>query len=254
MTIDIDKVISSVNALDVAEYLGMEINHKGKYNFILCPGHEKITGHADTKANNCVLTDHGYHCFTCNKSENVITMVSQYTGMSFSQALNLVAEIAGGEDLFAVKNSKDMYTMRLPLSNEELLVIGLKPTTPVSFVNKASDIEYGDLKYAYRLHGKDVLVSDKTAKEITLLQLFKTKEALFNKYIYIKAKDAVNKYDALIEKYCSREGEGMTAVYTLLNSDGAIPNEAFTGLKNAFLKRRTIALKIYNTYKEKVFG
>ena len=38
---DIKRLMDEADARTVAEFLGMQIVKKGKYDFIQCPGHEK---------------------------------------------------------------------------------------------------------------------------------------------------------------------------------------------------------------------
>ena len=241
--IDIDRLLSNVDSRTVAQHIGMDVRHKGKYNFILCPGHEKRLGKTDTNASNCVLTARGYHCFGCNKTVNMVDMVSEFTGLSFQQALNLIAEIAGGEEFYQSEKAKGP-TIKLPLTSEELEIIGIKPISQSFFVNKAEEAIYGDTEYSCRLIGEDILVCDKSLSGITLLSLYQNNRDLYNKYIYAKAKAAEKKYSSLIDVYCSREGDGVTKVFNMLNEDGAVSAETFSGLKNAIMRRMLVAAKI----------
>ena len=59
---DIEEILDNVTGREVAEYFGLDIVHRGAYDFIHCPGHFERLGKEDTRANNCILTEYGYHC------------------------------------------------------------------------------------------------------------------------------------------------------------------------------------------------
>lgn len=249
--LDIQKLISSIDAVTVAEGIGIDIKRKGRYNFILCPGHAERLGYPDTNASNCVLTAKGYHCFGCNVTKDMFGMVMEYLGVDFPHALNIVAELAGGEEHFSADGSSN-FVAKLPLTTEQLNIIGIKSASNYVFVNKAADMEHGDPSHLYQLVNDEILVADKNVQCWSLLELFKNKEKVYNYYIIRKASDAIKQYDHLIEQYCSRDGDGIRAIYDLFNEDGAIPSDVFTGLKNALLKRKKEAEKILAEYKNKV--
>lgn len=249
--LDIQKLVTSIDAVTVAEGIGMDIKRKGNYNFILCPGHAKELGYSDTNASNCVLTAKGYHCFGCNLTKNMFVMVQEYLGVDFPHALRIVADLAGGMDAFSSENT-DKYIPIFPLTTNELNIIGIKSSSSYVFVNKARDMEHGDLTSAYQLVNDEILVSSRNTSSWSLEELFQKKNRLFNRYILKKADDAVKRYDYLIEQYCSRDGDGIKTVYDLFNEDGTISAETFIGLKNALLKRKKEAEKIRDEYKRKV--
>ena len=60
---DIKRLMDEADARTVAEFLGMQIVKKGKYDFIQCPGHEKRLGKPDSHIGNAVLLKNGYKCF-----------------------------------------------------------------------------------------------------------------------------------------------------------------------------------------------
>lgn len=249
--LDIQKLIASIDAIIVAEGIGMDIKRKGKYNFILCPGHAERLGYPDTNASNCVLTAKGYHCFGCNVTKDMFAMVQEYLGVDFPHALNIVADLAGGEEFFSAEKSNN-YVAKLPLTTEQLNVIGIKSASNCVFVNKATDIEHGDPSNIYQLVGEEILVANRNVQCWSLIELFKNKRKLYDRYIVKKADDAIKQYDYLIEHYCSRDADGIKTVFELFNEDGAIPPDTFIGLKNALLKRKKEAEKIRDEYKNKV--
>ena len=249
--LDIQKLIASIDAITVAEGIGMDIKRKGKYNFILCPGHSERLGHPDTNASNCVLTAKGYHCFGCNTTKDMFAMVMEYLGVDFPHALNIVAELAGGEEHFSTEENSS-FIAKLPLTTEQLNAIFIKSASNYVFTNKTTEIEHGNISVTYQLVGDEILVADKNIQCWSLIELFKNKRKLYDRYIFKKASDAIKRYDYYIEHYCSRDGDGVKTVYNLFNEDGAIPSDVFVGLKNALLKRRAEAQKIRDEYKDKV--
>lgn len=244
--IDVNVLMDKVDAITVAQNIGMDIKRKGRYNFILCPGHTKVLGYPDTNASNCVLTEKGYHCFGCNVTKNLFTMVMEFCGVDFVQALNIVAEIAGVD----ASKGTTIYVQKLPLSSEQLKVIGLKSEDNYIFVNKFKTDETEDLRS--RLLFNDEILLTSNVKCWSLLELYSSKRNLFNRYIVRKAKDAIKEYDRLIDMYCHRDGDGIMEVYALLNENGEIPQEVLSGLKNALLKRKSEAQNILDTYQSKV--
>ena len=78
-TIAVDKIKTSISALDVGEALGLEIRH-GRCQ---CPIH----GGPDF---NCVLYkgDRGYHCHVCKSGGDVIKFVQEYHKTSFKDTVS----------------------------------------------------------------------------------------------------------------------------------------------------------------------
>ena len=79
LTIAVDKIKSSISAMDVGEMLGLQIRH-GRCQ---CPIH----GGNDF---NCVLYkgDRGYYCHVCKSGGDVIKFVQEYHKMSFKDAVS----------------------------------------------------------------------------------------------------------------------------------------------------------------------
>ena len=77
---DIEEILDNVTGREVAEYFGLDIVHRGAYDFIHCPGHFERLGKEDTRANNCILTEYGYHCFACEETVGVIRMIEEIEG------------------------------------------------------------------------------------------------------------------------------------------------------------------------------
>lgn len=95
---DIQQLLKDADMVEVAKEIGIQM--KSHTNLtqnigILCPNPE----HADKNFGNCFIRPDGtYECFTCRDRGNVFHMVMQYTGASFPQALEIVADTCGGRE------------------------------------------------------------------------------------------------------------------------------------------------------------
>ena len=89
---DIRKLCMEADAEVVADYIQMDTRRKGKYTYILCPGHEKRLGHPDVNIGNCVLKENGYYCWACGTFVSTHDMVMEYTGCSSDEAYTIMAE------------------------------------------------------------------------------------------------------------------------------------------------------------------
>lgn len=249
--IDRAALLNEADAYTVAQYLGMEIIDKGHYKFIHCPGHEKRMGTPDNVATNAVLTAKGYHCFTCKKTVGLIDMVMEYTGKPYQEALKIIADASGGTSLF-IDNNNSAMPAKLPLSYDELEIIGLLPaTTNAVYVNK---IKKGYQGSSVNIPSKNIdddrLFYHLKAK-LTLVDLYKENEALYNELICRKAEEAVHKYEKALKDFSSRSSKRAGEAYNLLNINGVLSEEDVFGLSNAFRRRLDAARKIYEEYKLK---
>lgn len=130
---DIKRLRAETDAETVAEYLQMEMRHKGKYTYILCPGHEKRLGRPDSTIGNAVLKENGYYCWACSTFVPTHDMVMEYTGCSSEEAYNIMAEAMGGKELYGGDSSgSEINIPKYRLSQDEAKVIGLYPKMTVS--------------------------------------------------------------------------------------------------------------------------
>lgn len=130
---DIRKLCRETDAETVAEYLQMPMKRKGKYCYILCPGHERRLGKPDSTIGNAVLKDNGYYCWACATFVPTHEMVMEYTGCSSQEAYDIMAEAMGGKELFDGDGGTGS-TLNLPkcrLTSEEARIIGLYPRSSV---------------------------------------------------------------------------------------------------------------------------
>lgn len=89
-----DDVKDVKSKLDIAEVIGdrVELRRRGSSLWGLCPFHQEKT------PSFCVQPDRGtFHCFGCGKGGDVFTFVMEMEGLSFPDALRLLADRAGVE-------------------------------------------------------------------------------------------------------------------------------------------------------------
>ena len=89
---------------DIVDVIGSYINLNEKYK-ALCPFHDdhspSFSVHPDKQI---------YKCFSCGESGNVITFVEKYTGVTFAEALKILADRAGVKlDIKSPKKVNEKY-------------------------------------------------------------------------------------------------------------------------------------------------
>ena len=84
----VNKIVDSNNIVDViGEYINLE--HKGKNFFGVCPFHD------DHSPSMSVSPEKGiYKCFSCGASGNAITFLIEYLGITFKEAIKILADNA----------------------------------------------------------------------------------------------------------------------------------------------------------------
>lgn len=92
---DIRRLIEDCDAETVAESIGLDITTKGKYKYILCPGHQARLGKSDSHVGNAVLSERGYYCFACGCFVNTHDMVMEYMNCSSVEAYEVMAMAMG---------------------------------------------------------------------------------------------------------------------------------------------------------------
>lgn len=126
---DKDKILAEVTGFMVADMTGIEQRRKGKNTWIYCPGHVETLGKIDSTMSNCILTEHGYYCFSCAKGANVITMAMQITGCSYVEALEMLSDYIGGAEIDAKESQRSFC----PLTKDDLILLKLEPSKQKSF-------------------------------------------------------------------------------------------------------------------------
>lgn len=208
--IDKEELDEITSGMIVAKYLGMNIQKRGNYHFIKCPGHEARTGHPDKNATNCVLTKYGYHCFACNAKVDVYQMVQEVLKCSYYEALTVVADACGGVSLFEITNEKreilkeNMAVRKRMPSQEMLQMIGLGLNKKHTKIIKASYASKEECSFSpeKEMIGDVVWYNDvQDHNEISLMLLAKEDPETFRWLIQNKCQDTMDQYINLCENY-----------------------------------------------------
>lgn len=193
---DIRKLCMEADTEVVADYIQMDTRRKGKYTYILCPGHEKRLGHPDMNIGNCVLKENGYYCWACGTFVSTHDMVMEYTGCSSDEAYTIMAEAMGGVDLFGdseASSSLDMPKCRL--TQEEANIIGLYSKYTVTLrTSSGQNIQDG------------------------LYVLYRQNPAAYYGMITKQAAASKKRYEYCLEHYASATADLAYKLYDLLGS------------------------------------
>ena len=247
MRINKQALRDEANCIDVAKYIGIDVVTRGANSFILCPGHMKRLGKPDTTIGNCAIYPDGYVCFACdaNKKQDVFTMVMEHTGCSFTEALELVAEIYGGAKLY---QSSGEEKEKLPLSPEDLRLIGIKASGKVFSPTNGSYQHFEPDEGTYIEKTNDEYLAALVPSSHSLLNLRRDNEKAFNYLIASKAKEAGIKYTKALKAHEKRTSPKASVVFDLFNEDGAVDDSVFFGIQNAFKKKIWRCKEIYDAF------
>ena len=249
MRIDKEALLAEANAIEVARYIGMRVEQKGANFFTLCPGHKKRIGKEDTNIGNCVLYENGYRCLACDpdKTHDVFDMVQEFTGCSFPEALQTVAEIYGGESLFA---SNSPYADKLTLTSDDLKLIGLRNSGKKACPINASYRHFEPEEGTFIEKSNEEFLSMKAFCTESLLLLKKNNPKEYRRLIASRAKIAGQKYCLAIKKYGYRNAPGASEVFDLFEDNGGVDDSVFVGIRNALTKKAWRCKEIYDNHKE----
>lgn len=244
---DIELLIHTVTPQAVAEAIGLSVVRKGSHTYCECPSHEKRLGKRDSNVSNCVLTPHGYHCFSCGAKGDVIQMVMDYCNMSFVKAAELISSITGGNYTLGTENAK-----KQPFSAEELALIGLTSiSNPDGDAGKeilgVSRFRPKDRNFFRR---GDEYVIYATQRKITLTQLYAEDEEMYYTLIKKNAELALQKYNELLNAFVNRGGETFEKIYNSLTIDGKVNGALLTAVRNVFFKNAQKTKKILEKAKQ----
>lgn len=208
---DKDKIMRDADPYQIALSIGMETKKKGKYVFIRCPGHAKRLGHEDAHMGNAYLTRKGYYCHSCGKAVDAITMVMEYLGCDYAEALSTIADINGNREMYYDDEKMDYNTnkkakkekMKHPpmISHEEQLLIGLCPKyertkIPISFSSYGKD---GYERYDIKSCTGYLKYSTNPEDRMNLSSLYKEDYDMYRCLIARKCLEAIDKYENTIK-------------------------------------------------------
>lgn len=101
----INKIVSSNNIVDViGNYINLE--HKGKNFFGVCPFHDDHSPSMSVSPEKNI-----YKCFSCGATGNSITFLMDYLGITFKEAIKILADNAGIilDSSFTKKKENNIY-------------------------------------------------------------------------------------------------------------------------------------------------
>lgn len=217
---DIEEIMDNISGRDVADYFGLEVTHKGAYDFIHCPGHFDRLGKEDVKANNCILTDHGYHCFACGESVGAIRMIEEIDGCSTYEAIGIAGDIAGGREIYQINQGvtdPGEIQKKERLSSSDLKFIGLLQFKNKSYFPK-QQISYDEAKEMQGMQGTFVIkhiINGKNGdldseylacskeKHFGINQLYRDNYEAYCILIRNKALETSKKYYELLQAFCT---------------------------------------------------
>lgn len=170
---DIKAINDCSTAYEVARYIGIEMEQKGNYTMIRCPGHRLRLGKDDGKIGNAWLTKHGYTCKACNVFVNTHDMVMEFLNCDSHEAYITMANAMGRPDLIDAENAVQVELPKIKLSKDELKYLKLNP--------KILDLFYID-KWSYynTIHQRAIQMLEKYQKLINLYGANGTKQYEFS--------------------------------------------------------------------------
>lgn len=126
---DGERILADADTVDVAEYIGLDVIHRGKNNLIKCPGHLKRLHREDNNFGSCILTDHGYTCFACGTSVSLLDMVCEVKSCNKNEAYGIIADSLGGRDQYVISGNVDTSNIERHkiLHNEDLELLNISP-------------------------------------------------------------------------------------------------------------------------------
>lgn len=230
--LDKRSILEESTGMMVAQYFGLDIVSRGSRNYIKCPGHVDRLGREDKNIGNCVLTEKGYHCYSCNKSVDTIGMVREIANCEFADALKILADMCGGEKYFSVDNNQQ--EIDVPFKNVSFL--GMQnPNKCLCIVDVCTDYPDSDIyplsKYTYQ--EKDGLYYVYKKQRSPLLNMLNKDEKTLKKLL----KKFTEKYkteneNALLE--CSRESNSAPLIYDMFEQNGELSETTICKLQNYF--------------------
>lgn len=110
--VDKELIAEIKNSVNIVEVIGEVVSlTKAGRNFLgLCPFHGE-----KTPSFNVVEDKQFYHCFGCGRSGDVFKFIEDYRGVTFMDAVQIVAEKAGMR--FSTKQGRPNQRLSIPTKN-----------------------------------------------------------------------------------------------------------------------------------------
>lgn len=192
---DVEKIMSSLNAYDLVNYLGIPMYKSGNTTFIECPN----PAHRETsKRRHCKLFSDGCNCFSCGANYNLINLAGNWLEKtavkpSYHELLGLLGDAAGGRQLFTTSGSVKPVE-KMPFSDEDLELLRISKYPKASAcktIVSAEVIENGEILKA----------EEKLSSQINIMYLWTTDRPAFWYIIKTKAWQSLAQYERL-EQLC----------------------------------------------------
>lgn len=203
-----DVIKSRLDILSVADKMGLQTKRKGGYTWITCPCHRNFVGKDDNSPTNCIVNkDNTYHCFACNHSGDIFDMIMQYRNVSFKEAMEEAAEMAGiSLDTINTKTQKPAFLTAsdfelLGLTNDQSKHCDIVGCTPVKSSSTAN-------KHKLALFRKeDNYLLENSDASFSLYQLRKEDPETFYRMIYGKAEEQRQKIKDIVSDLKEYKGK-----------------------------------------------
>lgn len=220
MFYDRREVLQNADPETVARSLGIPMENRGRYTYLLCPGHERNFGKTDHSFGNAILTNHGYHCFACNRSGSVFDMVMEMKNVSFHEAIDYVAKTTGCD-----YDQPDKLPPRQPLDRRECELLGLSYKDHTFCIVNEKFREKNDInvvpkreQHRFSMEEQCDLVTSNERFD-TLYDLQKNDPVFFKELLIEKAKEAIEKREKMIEHVSDIEFYPEKKLYYRLDKD-----------------------------------
>lgn len=219
-----ETLIHSTDVEIVADHILLNVKKKGKYSFILCPGHLARFGKPDLNIGNAYLKDGGYFCHACGVFVNTHDMVMEVTGCSYDEAYNIMADAMNYE---LSDECHDENIPKLRLSKEESNIIGLYP-------------RFNEIAVQKRNANDTLMIQD------GLFSLYQSNPKIYFKIITNKAETALKRYQHCKQHYSAPESDMAYMIYDLLGEK--FDNSVYPKLLRVLDNRIAICKKIITIF------
>lgn len=192
-----EELIQSTDAETVADYISMNVVKKGRYSYILCPGHLTRLGKPDLNIGNAYLKNGGYYCHACGVFVNTHDMVMEVTDCSYDEAYDIMAQAMNYE---LADGNQDENIPKLRLTKEEAGIIGLYPRFNEIAVQKSNA-------------NNTLTIRD------GLFSLYQSNPKMYFQIIVGKAQAQLKRYQHCRKHYAASDSDMAHMVYDLLGEN-----------------------------------
>ena len=127
MFYDLDRINEDVDAIEIAESLGIPLYGHGKTQFIYCPEHLSRLGKENTKPSSCQITSKGYYCHSCGAKGNAIKLIMDNLHCNLPEAAKQALILSGlPVSEYALDNTNEKPEDVMPLSKNDIKLLSLK--------------------------------------------------------------------------------------------------------------------------------